>query len=100
MKTYPITWPERISADSEVVDAHLVDTTSTPAPTVADLENAIQWLALYGAADHEDAQPFIRVIGLLQAKIADHQRRADIAQAKRAYAATHGVRVSSVRIAR
>jgi len=95
-----IEWNERISADEDTVDRFLADGMDAHKPSDADLQNAIQWLALYGAQDHEDAQPFANVIAYLMAKLDQRERRAAINAAKREYAAAHGIPVSRVRIAR
>lgn len=95
-----IEWNERISADDDTVDAFLADGMDAHKPSDADFQNAIQWLALYGAQDREDAQPFANVIAYLMAKLDQRERRAAINAAKREYAAAHGIPVSRVRIAR
>lgn len=95
-----IEWNERISADDDTVDAFLAEGMDANKPTDADFQNAIQWLALYGAQDREDAQPFANVIAYLMAKLDQRERRAAINAAKREYAAAHGIPVSRVRIAR
>lgn len=95
-----IEWGERISADDDTVDRFLADGMGADKPTDADFQNAIQWLALYGAQDREDAQPFANVIAYLMAKVEQRERRAAINAAKREYAAAHGIPVSKVRVAR
>jgi hypothetical protein len=102
MTTYRLDWPTRISADDDTVDYYLAaaDGETLYAPSVSDLETAIEWLALYGADSPEAAAPFGAVIAFLQAKVDDKVRRENVAAAKRQYAAANGVPVSSVRIAR
>lgn len=95
-----IEWNERISADADTVDAFLAQGMDAQKPSDADFQNAIQWLALYGAQDREDAQPFANVIAYLMAKLDQRERRTAINAAKREYAAAHGIPVSRVRIAR
>jgi len=95
-----IEWNERISADEDTVDRFLADGMDAHKPSDADFQNAIQWLALYGAQDSEDAQPFANVIAYLMAKVDQRERRAAINAAKREYAAAHGIPVSKVRVAR
>lgn len=95
-----IEWDERISADDDTVDRFLAEGMDAHKPSNADFHNAIQWLALYGAADGEDAQPFANVIAYLMAKVDQRERRAAVNAAKREYAAAHGIPVSRVRIAR
>jgi hypothetical protein len=96
----PISWDDRISADSDTVDRFLADGMTAQTPSDADFQNAIEWLALYGAESHEDAQPFANVIAYLMARLDERARRTAINTAKREYAAAHGIPVSQVRIAR
>ena len=102
MSGYVVDWQTRISSDHDTVDRFLAvnDGETLDAPSVADLGTAIEWLALYGAEYLDDAAPFMRVIGFLQYKVAEKERRDRITEAKRQYAQDHGVPVSSVRIAR
>lgn len=100
--TYIFQWGDRISGDDGTVDHYLHEGTVTPqAPSESDLVTAIEWLALYVADDDpEIAQRFANVIGMLDRKVNEKQQRAATAQAKREYAAAHGIPVSQVRVAR
>lgn len=100
--TYMWEWWNRITADDDTVDARMHDGTVTPqSPTEADLRTAIEWLATYAVDDDDEmAQSFANVIGMLDRKIHEKQQRAATAQAKREYAAAHGIPVSKVRVIR
>jgi hypothetical protein len=102
MTTYRLDWPTPISADDDTVDTYLCDADgeTISAPSVSDLETAIQWLALYGAESGDDAEPFVRVVAYLQAKADEKVRRENVAAAKRQYAEANGIPVSRVRITR
>lgn len=92
-------WPERISSDEETVDRFMHEGSVSPeAPSQYDMEMAIQWLALYGASDSEEAQPYVNVIAFLERSIQAKMKRSATAEAKRAYAAEHGIPVSQVRV--
>jgi hypothetical protein len=92
------TWAERISSDEDVVDRFLHEGSVTPRkPDVADLWTAVEWLALYGAEDAEQAQPFANAIGFLLGSIRQREERSRLAARKRAYAQALGVPVSTIR---
>lgn len=84
---------------------------STSAPSTAALEWAIAALEGYeyaddccdldgNADDRAHAQALADVIAYLERTITTRQRRSDVAAAKRAYAAEHGIPISSVRVVR
>lgn len=92
-------WPERISSDEETVDRFMHEGSVTPeSPSQYDMEMAIQWLALYGASNPKEAQSYVNVIAFLERSIYGKIRRSATAEAKRAYAAEHGIPVSQVRV--
>lgn len=94
-----VNWPTRISSDEDVVDRFLHnEEVIAEAPDIADLNTAIEWLALYGASDTDEAQPYANVIGFLQRTIETRIKRKAMAAAKRAYASEHGIPVSQVRV--
>lgn len=95
-----LNWPERISSDTDVVDRFLHEGIDVQAPSITDLNTAIEWLALYGAETAEDAQAYANVIGFLQRSIETRIKRKSLAAAKRAYAIEHGIPVSQVRVNR
>lgn len=102
MATNDFVWDVRVSADDDTIDAYLANGDVTPEKaTASDLRNAQEWLALYQSdADDATVQAFANVIAYLDAKAAEMDRRAAVNDAKRAYAAEHGVPFSRVRIAR
>jgi hypothetical protein len=93
-------WPVRITDDDDSVDARLHDGTVVPERcTEGDLLWTVEWLATYDCADDtETAQMIANVIGFLSRKADEMARREAVTVAKRAYAAEHGVPVSSVRV--
>lgn len=94
-------WPVRISSDEDVVDRFLYNEEVTAdTPDIADLNTAIEWLALYGASAADEAQPYANVIGFLQRTVETRLKRKALAAAKRAYAAEHNIPVSQVRVSR
>lgn len=96
-----VNWPVRISSDEDTVDRFLHnEEVAVEAPDIADLNTAIEWLALYGASDADEAQPYANVIGFLQRTIETRLKRKALAAAKRAYAAEHNIPVSQVRVSR
>lgn len=95
-----ITWTQRISGDDDTVDRFLHEGMTAEGPSEADLWTAIEWLALYGAETQDDAQPYANVIAFLERTIATKAKRQATAEAKRAYAAEHGISVKQVRVNR
>ena len=95
-------WPVRITDDDDTVDAALYRGVVTPGrASAADMRWCAEWLAAY--ACHDDivtAQSIANVIGFLDRKAAELDRRTAVATAKRAYAAEHGVPVRTVRVRR
>ena len=91
----------RISSDEDTVDYWLGTGQVEPEPpSEADLIMAQEVLAMWGASDPESAQQVANVIGLLEAKIVGSHRRKAVADAKRRYAAEHGLSVKQVRLKR
>lgn len=96
-------WDQRITADADTVDAHLFAQTIIPqAANSYDLITAAEWLSTYGAENADDpvAQSMANVIAFLLRKADQQTHRANLAAAKREYAAAHGIPVSAVRVKR
>jgi hypothetical protein len=93
-------WKTQISADEGTVDNYLFRGEVKPvAPSKGDLWRALEWLALYDAGDDlEVAQSFANVIGFLDSAANSKEKREILAEAKREYAKTHGIKVSQVRL--
>lgn len=86
---------------STTVEGQLSAGELEPAPvTVDDLLLAVDWLGAYDGDDDGQRQQLANVIGLLERRVAELRRRQLVAEAKRAYAAEHGVPVSQVRLRR
>jgi hypothetical protein len=69
------------------------------APNEIDLLGAAEWLATYQVgSDLEQAQSLANVIAFLDLTVQSRRNRKTLAEAKRQYAATHGVKVSQVKI--
>lgn len=96
-------WDRRVTADADTVDAHLFARTIIPqAADSCDLITAAEWLSTYGAENADDpvAQSMANVIAFLLRKADQQTHRANLAAAKREYAAAHGIPVSAVRVKR
>lgn len=96
----------RISADLDTVETAIIDGLVTPkAPSISDLQGAVEWLALYASGnktedDLEIAQSFANVVAFLELTIASRKNRKVLAEAKKQYAKQHNIKVSQVRINR
>lgn len=93
-------WDARISADDDTVDRFLYEGMYVEAPSISDLNTAIEWLALYGAEDTHIAEPYANVIAFLAKTIEEKESRRALAEAKRTYARENGIPVSQVRVTR
>lgn len=92
----------RITGDDDTVDARLAEGAVKPeAPSADDLLWASEWLATYGCHDDlEIAQQIANVIGFLERKAEEKQRRSRLSETKRRFAAERGIPVSQVRVTR
>lgn len=92
-------WGERISSDYESVDRFLHEKIVVPeSPSIADLNGAAEWLALYASETAEDAQGWANVVAFLILTAESKQKRSAVAEAKRQFAKEKGIPVSQVRI--
>lgn len=93
-------WPERISADHDTIDRYLHEGLQPQAPSAADMEHAVEWLALYGVSDETDPalESFSNVIAFLLKQAEAKRQREQVNEVKRQYAAEHGVSFKQVRI--
>ena len=93
-------WKTQISADKGTVDNYLFRGDVKPvAPSISDLETALEWVALYDAGDDvELAQSLANVVAFLSFAADSKQQRFVLAEAKRRYAKEKGVKVSDVRV--
>ena len=93
-------WKTQISADEGTVDNYLFRGDVKPvAPSKGDLWRALEWLALYDAGDDaEVAQSFANVVAYLSFAADSKEQRETLAEAKRQYAKTHGIKISQVRL--
>jgi hypothetical protein len=90
-----------VSSDDDAVgvlmDQGLIE--SVTAPSDNDLLTALEWLATYQVGnDLEFAQKLANVIAFIDLTIDSRNNRKILAEAKRQYAATHGIKVSQVKI--
>jgi hypothetical protein len=96
----PLSWQESTTVESAIAAGEL-----EPQPvTIHALLLAADVLGAFEGDDDEQRQQLADVIGFLQGRAEDLVRRRDrrrlVAEAKRAYAAEHGVPVSQVRLRR
>ena len=92
-----------VSSDSDAVGVLMDEGTisKVTSPSENDLALAIEWIATYQVGDDlETAQKFANVIAFLDLTIQSKNNRKVLAEAKRQYAATHGIKVSQVKIKR
>lgn len=68
--------------------------------SINDLLGAASWLEMYEVETAEEAQTWANAIGFLIKAAATKQKRQKLAEAKRAYAKEHGIKVSQVRVVR
>jgi hypothetical protein len=95
-------WTTQISADKGTVDNYLFRGDVKPvAPSVSDLQRALEWIALYDVGDDvEVAQSFSNVVAFLSFTAESKEKRNILAKAKKQYAEAHGIKVSQVRLKR
>ena len=90
-----------VSSDSDDVGVLMDEGTisKVTSPSENDLALAIEWIATYQVGDDlETAQKFANVIAFLDLTIQSKNNRKVLAEAKRQYAASHGIKVSQVKI--
>jgi hypothetical protein len=96
-------WHTRTTSMEDSIDAYLHAGAITPtAPDSADYYTAIEWLSTFQAdsPDEPIARAMGNVIAHLVRKADEYDRRKALTEAKRAYAAEHGIPVSKVRVTR
>jgi hypothetical protein len=90
-----------VSSDSDAV-GNLMDNgiiTEVKAPTEAQLFLAMDWLSTYQVMDDmRVAQDIANVIAFLDLTVQSKNKRKVLSEAKRQYAATHGIKVSQVKL--
>ena len=91
---------KRVSADFDTVENAIIEgQVKAVAPSATDLTSAAEWLALYACDENlEIAQTFANVIAFLELNAESKQKRSNLAQLKREYAAEKGIKVSQVRL--
>jgi hypothetical protein len=90
-----------VSSDDDAVgvlmDEGVIESVS--APSENDLMTALEWLATYQVGgDLEFAQKLANVIAFLDLTIQSKSNRKVLTEAKRQYAAAHGIKVSQVKL--
>ena len=89
-----------ICADVESVDYIMQNNEyEAKAPTVADLNTAAEWLAMYCTGEQDEIfQGLVNVIAFLDMTIKAKEQKQALTAAKRAYAKQHGLKISQVRV--
>lgn len=102
---YENAFPQSISADDDSIDsmARKVEV-QVKAPSQADMEYAMEWLALYSVGNEESEitdprwEAFLNVIAFLDMTIDSKMTRQALNAKKREYAEANGISVRQVRV--
>lgn len=102
---YENVFPNSISGDNDTIDTmarHI--TVEVKAPSQADMEYVMEWLALYSVGNDESEitdprfQAFLNVIAFLDMTIDSKMARKALNAKKREYAEANGISVRQVRV--